>query len=321
MRITQPVPHVVRLDQEDGARLLSQYAVLGDGRTLMVDSGLPDTPSQVLAPFLEEHGRAHTPLALVITHMDADHCGGTANLRRLIEPLAVIAHANESPPLGNPAAIVRHRYSQFATSDGVRLDAVTEERIKTRLGDPFRVDLRLGTNCELSLGPTRCVVIHLPGHSAGHLGLWLPHEAALIAGDAFMGAGIRTLDGRLLFPPQFVRPSLYLSTIQLAQELDPAVLLCAHEETMVKDSASAFLETSRVMAEAIIDGVTRSVSAGPKSLLDVCRDVKFIKREWEHLRDSEFAISVAGCLIEMEEEGRVAVGSRNGVRTFEGSAK
>ncbi|MDA8357371.1 MAG: MBL fold metallo-hydrolase [Actinomycetota bacterium] len=321
MRITQPVPCVARLDQEDGARLLSQFAVLGEGRSLIVDSGLPETPRQVLAPFLEEHGRANTPLALVITHMDADHCGGTANLKRLVGPTTIIAHAKESPPLGDPGATLRHRYSQFAASDGLHLDVAAERRIRARLGDPFRVDMRVSANCEVSLGSTTCVVVHLPGHTAGHLGVWIPDESALIAGDAFMGAGIRTLEGRVLFPPQFVRPSLYLSTIRFAQELDPAVLLCAHEETMMQSSASAFLDSCLVMAEAIVEAVEESVSAGAKSLLNVCHEVKLINREWGNLPDSDFAISVAGCLCEMTEEGRVTVGLRNGVRTFERSAK
>lgn len=286
-----------------------------------MDSGLPNTPREVLLPFLDRERRLHLPLALVITHMDADHCGGTANLKGIATAVTVVAHAQESPPLGDPQATLRQRYMPFSESDGLVLDFAAEERIKSRLGDAFQVDLRLVGNCDLSLGTATCTVVHLAGHTAGHLGLWLPQDRTLIAGDAFMGSGIRMLDGRVLFPPQFVRPSRYLTSIRFAQKLEPDYLLCAHEPTMTRQVAARFLDSSRSMAEAIMDQVAKSVSASSKTLLDVCHDVKLLRRDWDHLADSDFAVSVAGCLSEMEEDGRVGVRVRHGIRTFEGSSR
>jgi glyoxylase-like metal-dependent hydrolase (beta-lactamase superfamily II) len=321
MNVSWPLPHVARLDQRDGVRLLSQFAVLGDGRTLLVDAGLPETPERTTAPFLDEHDRRTDPVSLVITHLDADHCGGTSTLQDLCPRVTVFAHAKECPPLGNPEAVIRERYAQFATSDDVRLGGEAYERIRRRLGDEFSVDVLVDGTCELIIGDEPCVIIHVPGHSAGHSAVWLPKDGTLIAGDAFMGAGIKTMDGHFLFPPQFIRPSLYLTSLWSVQKLHPDVLLCAHEKTMTGDEPEAFLETSRRMAEGIVETVAMSVRRGPKTLLQICGDVRLSNDEWAELADGEFAPSVAGCLLEMEDEGSVVVDHSAGVRHFEGSAR
>lgn len=321
MNLSWPLPKLARLDQKDGTRLLSQFAVLGDGRTLLVDAGLPQTPEQTTAPFLDEHERRTGPVSLVITHLDADHCGGTRTLQVLCPRVTVFALADECPPLGDPEATIRERYAQFATSDGIALGVEAHERIRHRLGGGFTVDVLLGGACELTVADEPCVVIHVPGHSAGHSAVWLPKEGTLIAGDAFMGAGIRTLDGRVLFPPQFIRPSLYLTSIRNVQKLDPGILLCAHEKTMTGREPAAFLETSRRMAEAVVEAVAKSVNSDPKTLLQICGDVKLSNGEWAELADEEFAASVAGCLLEMEDEGTVVADHSAGVRQFAGSAR
>ena len=71
-------------------------------------------------------------------------------------------------------------------------------------------------------------ILHVPGHSPGHLAVWLPAERAAIVGDAAMGRGIPYLDGSLMYAPQYHDPERYLATLGRLARLDPDVLLGAH---------------------------------------------------------------------------------------------
>ena len=48
----------------------------------------------------------------------------------------------------------------------------------------------------------RVEVLHLPGHTLGHIGVWDPRSRAAIVIDAVLERGIYSNDGALLIPPR-----------------------------------------------------------------------------------------------------------------------
>ena len=49
-------PGIHRIESPLGVRFMAQYVLAGDARTLLFDTGMPDTPAGVLRPYLESVG-------------------------------------------------------------------------------------------------------------------------------------------------------------------------------------------------------------------------------------------------------------------------
>src|SRR5262249_12303080 len=66
-----------RIESPLGARFMAQYVLAGDARTLLVDTGMPDTPARVLRPYLDSVGLGLEALDdVLVSHADNDHVGG-----------------------------------------------------------------------------------------------------------------------------------------------------------------------------------------------------------------------------------------------------
>ena len=170
-----------------GARVT---VVVDDGGVLLVDAGLPGSGGAI------SHGLEALDLSLehircvAITHAHPDHAGGLAEIVDGRD-IAVAAHrldadvieGREPPP--NP---VRYRMaSKLADPFHGKLMG-SSARVTHRLDDgdaiPFTADAR---------------AVHLPGHTAGSMAIYLPTERAIIVGDA--------LQYRFTFPRKLGAPS------------------------------------------------------------------------------------------------------------------
>jgi len=308
---TEVVPGVLRLQEPDGPRFICQFVIQGADATLIVDAGLPGSPRRTILPALGGR-RRH---ALLITHPDTDHCGGASELVAALPGLEVIAHEADVDALGDPDRTIELRYRRSA-ADGVEPDERALARLRARLAGPFAIDRAVADGDELDLGGRRCRLVHLPGHSPGHTGVWLPEAGVLIAADAAMGTGIRRLDGELLYAPQFFSPSVYRATIERIAELRPAIMLCTHEPVLEGAAIDAFLEQSREAVDALEAHVEASLRDGARTLPELCAAVH---RRYAGLRDcvpGDLVMSVAGILASMVTAGRARVARAPAGRTW-----
>jgi glyoxylase-like metal-dependent hydrolase (beta-lactamase superfamily II) len=84
---TQIFPNVYQIRSVFGNRFLYQYLFLAD-TTVLLDTGVANTPNSVIFPLLEKLGVSPRRISLVITtHADADHQGGLAAIKRLPQVL------------------------------------------------------------------------------------------------------------------------------------------------------------------------------------------------------------------------------------------
>jgi glyoxylase-like metal-dependent hydrolase (beta-lactamase superfamily II) len=304
---TEVAPGVWRLQEPDGPRWICQFVVCGSDATLIVDAGLPGSPARTILPALRRLGvGAGHRVLLLITHPDTDHCGGTAELVAALPRLEVIAHEADRAALGDPERTIEVRYRQFA-ADGVEPHPEALARLRRRLGDRFRIDRAFADGDVLDLGGRTCRLVHLPGHSPGHTGVWLPNAKVLISADAAMGSGIPKVDGELLYAPQFLSPAVYRATLQRIAELRPAIMLCAHEPVLEGAAIDAFLQASRDAVDALEAHVEAALASGARALPKICAAVHRSHAGLPEGGAGDLVLTVAGILGAMVTAGRADV--------------
>src|SRR5581483_5486108 len=150
--------------------------LLLDRRVTLIDTGLPGSAGRILSAVARCRRRNGEIERIVITHYHPDHLGGLAELQRLLPAKAAI-HAVEAP-------IVQSKEGPpppFASGPLRTLSRPVANRAFRY--QPVRIDEPLHDGDELPvLGGMR--VVHTPGHTPGHIALYFPQMALLIAGDA-----------------------------------------------------------------------------------------------------------------------------------------
>ncbi len=141
----------------NGSRgIVKSFLLLGEERTILVDTGFSDADSDLIIERLENAGRKHDDLKLcILTHRHGDHVGGLKKLKRVLK-FELMAHELDVEGI-----------KKISTSD---VDHVLK-------GGEFLQDC----------GGIR--VLHTPGHTPGSISLFLPKARTLIAGDAILSAG------------------------------------------------------------------------------------------------------------------------------------
>lgn len=307
-----------RIRTLDGDRWISQFVVLGEDATLLIDAGLPHSPEEAVLPFLEQHDRLDPdhPLIALITHPDSDHCGGTGALLEAAPWTTVYAHIRDRPQLGDAERTIRNRYLAYA-ADGVAPDETALARLRSRLGGDYAIDRWLATDADIQLDDSRRVrIVELPGHSPGHTGVWLEDERTLIAADALMGFGFPKCDGSLKIAPQFISPAVYLATLARIEALDPQTLLCTHEPTMTAAAVQSFVDDSREAAARLTELSLAAIGAEPISLMFVCEAVLRTYPQALPCGPADLAMAVAGIVEEAIAAGTV-LASRERPRSFQ----
>jgi glyoxylase-like metal-dependent hydrolase (beta-lactamase superfamily II) len=313
---TEVAPGVLRLQEPDGPRFICQFVVRGDDATLIVDAGLPGSAERTILPALRRLGvDGAGRVVLLITHPDTDHCGGAADLVAALPGIEVIAHQADREALGDPERTIELRYRRFA-ADGVEPDGPALARLRGRLGGPFGIDRAFADGHELDLGGRTCRLVHLPGHSPGHTGVWLADAGVLVAADAAMGRGIPKLDGELLYAPQFLSPSVYRDTLQRIAHLRPAMMLCTHEPVLAGDAIEAFLRSSYEDVDAFEMHVEAALRSGARTLADICAAVHSRHGGLPDGRAGDLVMTVSGILEAMVTAGEAKVERTRGARSW-----
>jgi glyoxylase-like metal-dependent hydrolase (beta-lactamase superfamily II) len=113
---------------------------------------------------------------IIMTHTHLDHIGCLRELIDAIPSLEVWVHESEAGQL--EAGDDRTVYGMEMFKQMCRMQYSLKE------GDfKFKVDRRLKEGDELNIGGETWTVLHIPGHSAGGIGLWNAAGGVLIPGD------------------------------------------------------------------------------------------------------------------------------------------
>lgn len=266
------VPGIYRVESVLGPRPFSQYLLYGE-RCLLVDTGVAETPRDVILPYLDSVGLDPIDLDFVLnTHADVDHFGGNNAIRDAASRAVFCAHAADAAWIEERSRILHERYGWYAAED-VDYAPEVKDWLQSAMGPDVPIDLRVVGGETFRLGPGLEVeVLHLPGHSPGHVGLWEPRSKTAIITDAALGAGLLDMEGRVISPPPYFDVAAYEGTVALLRSLSPRLLLTTHYDVMNEEAAARFLEESAIFVErverAVSQALTKSGELGLRGLLE-----------------------------------------------------
>ncbi len=174
------------------------YPVLiqDENSNILVDSGYPgDSSLAQLTKAFEDIGVKLTDLTdVILTHQDIDHIGGLRGLKALNPGLKIWAYVLEKPYIEGEKKLVK--ISQAVLENLKKMPEEVSKRLLYVFENPptAPVDITVedGQRLDICGGIT---VIHTPGHTPGHICLYLHTSKTLIAGDA-----LTAHEGTLLGP-------------------------------------------------------------------------------------------------------------------------
>ena len=143
-----------RIEGDLGERYVCQYLLVGEERTLLVDTGLRDMPRTVIAPYLE----GHRVDDVLISHADVDHCGGNRTLRALLPSARFLCGEADRPWIESDAAMLAGNYRWYEPY-GFGPSSEDIAFLERELGGDAPVEVGLRGGETLRLGPaggSRC---------------------------------------------------------------------------------------------------------------------------------------------------------------------
>ena len=150
----------------------NMWFVRGRDRSLLIDTGLGVRSLRAELPLFAER-----PVVCLATHAHFDHCGGLhefdERLGHRLEAEVYAAPSNE--------ATVADRY--LGPNSFMRLPYAGYDPLRYTI-IPAQLTRRVDEGDLIDLGDRVLEVLHLPGHTQGHIGLWEKERGLLFSGDA-----------------------------------------------------------------------------------------------------------------------------------------
>lgn len=224
----------VQLGGRPGQLNLSLILDSTHGPTL-VDTGLPGQLDALAAALAEAGVQVHDIKRIILTHQDIDHVGSLHDLVRATGA-QVLAHATEIPAIDGTVL------PRFAPPEV--LEQRPELRAIVERFQPTPVDVALhdGTRLDLAGGVR---VIFTPGHTPGHISLYLERTGALISGDALTAS-----EGQLTGPNESATPDMPAAgqSVRKLADLDVRTVVCYHGGVVQDDAHEQLRRVAQALA-------------------------------------------------------------------------
>jgi glyoxylase-like metal-dependent hydrolase (beta-lactamase superfamily II) len=210
-----------------GQKNIIYPTLIGDEETaFLADTGFPGQ-FEALREAMAGEGIPFGKLqGVIITHQDIDHIGCLADfVRESNGSIKVYAHAAEKPYIQGEKPLIKQNSAQM----GRFLASLPEEQrrqIAAVFANPPRakVDHTVADGEMLPYGGG-VTVIATPGHTPGHICLYLNRSKTLIAGDALTVSGSELKGPN---PQATADPDLALRSLKKLLQYDIETVVCYH---------------------------------------------------------------------------------------------
>lgn len=301
-------PGLHRVQAPLGERFVALYLLVGDDAALLVDTGVRESITETLLPYLDAADIPRAKLRWAVnTHCDFDHTGGNGALKAAIPSVQIVAHELDAPLVEDVQRLIDERYGEFRETDGFDDPPETTAYLRS-VSDLVPVDVRVTGGEEFDLGGRSVRVLHVPGHSPGHVAVHDEANRALLIGDATLGETVPFADGRAAFPPTYRDTDPYVESLRAFRALDADLLLTAHYPVYEGPGVGAFLDESEAYTERIDEVLTGLLAArtDPATTLDLVREAGSALGPWGPDALDYAVFPVTGNLERLERRGLAA---------------
>jgi glyoxylase-like metal-dependent hydrolase (beta-lactamase superfamily II) len=177
---------VAMLDLEIQGFLLNPTLIWDEETAVLIDTGMPGQVEKIRTA-MDEVGVSFDKLkAIILTHQDIDHVGSLPEIRNnSTNDIEVYAHELDKPYIEGTFPLIKGDPNQMSKEAWERMP----KPIQLLYANPpkSKVNKTLEDNQELPYcGGIQ--VIATPGHTDGHISLYLKKSKTLVAGDAMVCA-------------------------------------------------------------------------------------------------------------------------------------
>ena len=207
-----------------------------NGNTL-VDAGLPNQTEAISTALVEAGIGVGDLRRIIFTHQDLDHVGSGAALVRQSDA-RVLAHPADAPYIEGSQRPLKPSPEMLEQRPQMRevLERLEPVGIDEYVEDGTRLDLAGGTR-----------VISTPGHTPGHISLYVERSKVLIAGDA-LTAERGSLNGPN--PSMTLEMRTAIQSLRRLADLEIDTIVCYHGGVVSEDANG---QLRRVIQEASRD--------------------------------------------------------------------
>ena len=308
------LPNVHQIVVNYGGRPLRLYLLIGPTASLLIDAGDTTTAQKDILPYFKSINFDPASLTYVlITHPDIDHSAGLAAIKKLCPNAKLTCGTADRYEVESPLGLVDSRARVHWQLHHEGPDGKDRDAMLAKSGSFTPVDFTFTGGELLRLGPgdgplDTVEILHLPGHSHGHLGVFIPAHNTAIIGDAVHDRCAFLFDGNPALPVTYMYIDEYLGTIARLKAMKLDRIHSAHwRDCTTPDEAAAWLDLSRDYAlacERTLLDLVRAHTAGI-TLHDILAQVRPTFGTWPPHRDGLARFFIAGHLEHLVSLGQL----------------
>ena len=211
-------------DRNGQTMIVNPTLIWDDTIAILADAGFPDQ-YQDLRVAMAKAGVPFSKLhKIILTHQDLDHIGGVPEiLKNSDHKIEVLAHEGDKPYIEGDLPLLK--------MGGImhRLESLPEDQRRQNMAlftnlPKNKIDRTLADGEKLS-DCGGITVIFTPGHTPGHICLYLQRSKTLVAGDAMVVS-----EGQLLGPRPNATPDMETAVRSLQKLIpyDVETVICYH---------------------------------------------------------------------------------------------
>ena len=200
--------------------------VIKDGDNLtLIDTGYPKQIEYIKSALQKDGLDINNIKTIILTHQDIDHVGNVKDILNLVPDIEIISYNEEAEYInGNKTAAkvesleknldkldehgknFYHLLKSFFENNKINVDNVVKNGDVINKGEAMKV-------------------ISTPGHTPGHMCLYIEKYKLLIAGDLFL-----VKDGNITTCPKELNYNndMYLQSVNKIKDLDLEAIICFH---------------------------------------------------------------------------------------------
>ena len=216
-------------------RKINPTLIWDNETVVLIDTGFPEQLQEIRSA-MDDVGIPFSKLSkVIITHQDYDHIGGLSDIIKASDQkIEVIAHKEEKPFIEGASPLLKMTPERLAGMFGAlpaekRKEA--EERFLEVLKSKVDKTVDDGEVLPYCGGIT---VIFTPGHTPGHICLYLDRNKTLVTGDA-----LNVVNGQLVGPNMEFTPDMDTAkkSLEKLAQYDVETVICYHGG-IYKDNAN-----------------------------------------------------------------------------------